>query len=75
VLDLGDREAGRADGIERGAVAVAAHDQPVQPVQPVLQAGRAGVIGAQVLDEQQAAAGTQHPAQLAQRPRLVVDAA
>jgi hypothetical protein len=75
VLDLGDREAGRADGIERGAVAVAAHDQPVQPVQPVLQPGRARVARPQVLDEQQAAAGTQHPAQLAQRPGLVVDPA
>jgi hypothetical protein len=75
VLRLGHREAGGADGVERGAVAVAAHDQPVQPVQPILQAGRARVTGSQVLDEQQAAAGTQYPAQLPQRPGLVVDTA
>src|SRR5579872_503082 len=31
VLHRSDGEAGRADGIERGAVAVAAHDQPVPP--------------------------------------------
>jgi HD domain-containing protein len=49
VLHRGDGEAGRADGIERGAVAVAAHDQPVQPVRSVLQAGRGRVAGPQVL--------------------------
>jgi hypothetical protein len=75
VLHLGDGEAGGADGVERGAVAVTAHHQPVQPVQPVLQAGRARVAGPDVLYEQQAAAGAQHPAQLPQRPGLVVDPA
>ena len=68
-------EAGGADGIERGAVAVAAHDQPVQPVQPVLQAAGAGVAGPDVLDEQQAAAGPQYPPEFPQRPGLVVDTA
>ena len=75
VLHLGDRETGGPDGVERGAVAVTAHHQPVQPVQPVLQAGRARVARPDVLDEQQAAAGAQHPAQLPQRPGLVVDTA
>ena len=38
---------------------------------------RAGarVVGPDVLDEQQAAAGAQHPAQLPQRPGLIVDTA
>jgi hypothetical protein len=56
VLHLRHGEAGGADGIERGTVAVAAHDQPVQPVEPVLRAASARVIGPGVLDEQQAAA-------------------
>ena len=57
VLDLGDGEAGVPDGIERGSVAVTAHDEPVEPVHPVLQVGRAGVVGTQMLDEQELAAG------------------
>jgi hypothetical protein len=66
VLQPGEGETGRLDGVERGAVAVAAHDQPVEPVHPVLQPGRARVIGAHMLDEQQLAAGAQHPPQLTQ---------
>ena len=75
VVEFGDREAGLADGIERGAVAVTADHEPVEPVHPVLQASQGGVLGAQVLEEQEPPAGTQHPAQLAQGPGLVIDPA
>ena len=60
------------DGTKRGTVAVAAHDEPVEPVHPVLQAGRAGIVGSHVLEEQELAAGPQHPSQLPQRPGLIV---
>ena len=45
------------------------------PVQPVLPAGEALVVGAYVLDEQQAPAGLEHPVEFAKRSRLVVDRA
>ena len=57
---------------EGGAVAVTADHEPVDPVHAVLRTRLASVAGAHVLDEQKLAAGPQHPAQLPQRPRLVV---
>jgi len=70
-----DREAGLPYGAERGAVAVAADDQPVEPVHPVLQAGQGEVGGPDVLDEQKLAAGPQYPPQLPEGPGLIVDSA
>jgi hypothetical protein len=56
VLELGDREAGGADRIERRAVAVAAvADDPAHAVQPVLPAGYTWLVGANVLDEEELA--------------------
>ena len=60
------------NGVERRAVAVTADDEPVDPVYAVLEPSQLGVGGTHMLDEQQLATGTQHPAQLPQCPRLVV---
>jgi hypothetical protein len=75
VFRLGHREARSLDRVEGGAIAVAADNQPVEPVHSVLQAGQGGVVGAQVLDKQELAAGPQHPPQLPQRPGLIIDPA
>src|SRR5690348_18062787 len=75
VLDVGDGESRLLDGGERRPVAVAAHDGLAHPVHAVLVAGKPGITGADMLDEQQLPAGPQHPAKLAQRPRLVADPA
>jgi hypothetical protein len=72
VLDLGDGEARFLEEVERRAVAVTADDEPVDPVHTVLEPSQLGVGGTHMLDEQQLAAGTQHPAQLPQCPRLIV---
>ena len=60
---------------ERWPVAIALNDKPVEPVHPVLEAGELWVVGAHVLQEEQLPAGSQHAMDLAQRARLVVDAA
>ena len=49
--------------------------KPAHPVHAVLVPGQPGIAGADVLDEEQLPAGAQHPADLAQRPRLVADPA
>jgi hypothetical protein len=76
VTEIGDFEPGCADRVQRGPVAVAAVADPrLEPVEPVLPPGQALVVGADMLDEQEASAGPEHPAQFAQRARLVVDCA
>jgi len=75
VLHIRDLEAFSLDRIERAAVAVAARDQPDQTVQAVLPAGKARLVRANVLDEDQPAAGTEDPPELTQRPRLIIHSA
>ena len=64
--------------LERGKgrpVALTTDHEPVDPVHAVLLAGELGVVGPDVLDEQETATWSQDPAQLPQtRPRLVVHA-
>ena len=75
-LELGDFEAGGGDRLDCWSVAVAAVAEPrLKSVQPVLPSGEALVVGAYVLDEQQAAAGPEHPVEFAKRSWLVVDRA
>ena len=50
-------------------------DQPVEPVHPVLEPGPVRVAGPHMLDEQELTTRPQHPAQLPQRPRLIIYAA
>jgi hypothetical protein len=58
------------------AVAVAAVAEPsLESVQPVLPSGKALIVGAYVLDEQEVAAGLGHPVEFAKRAWLVVDCA
>ena len=76
MLEFLYREAGAANRVDRRTVAVAsAHHDPVDAVQPVLPTGKAGVLGAHVLDEQEPTAGFQHPPELGQRLGLVADGA
>ena len=73
--DVVDDEPASFQGFERRTVAVASDHQPVQPVDPVLPARLGSVVGSDVLDEEEASTGLEHPADLTHRPGLVIDAA
>ena len=69
-------EAGGGDRRDRVAVAVAAvAEEAPGLLEPVLPARQARVLGADVLDEEQLAAGPQHPRRLGQRRPRVGDRA
>src|SRR5262245_37068176 len=75
VPNVRDLEALGLDRVERSAIAVAAGDELVQAVEAVLPACEAGLVGADVLDEDQPAGGAEHPAWFSEGTRLVVDSA
>ena len=59
---LRDVEARCLDGAEGRAIAFAADHEPVDAVHAVLLAGKLGVGGPDVLDEEETATGSQYPA-------------
>ena len=71
MLDPRHREAGVLDCRKRLPVALAADDQAVQPVHPVLEAREVRIVGANVLEEEEAPSGTQDATNLAERPLLI----
>src|SRR5207253_7852058 len=75
VLDPGDREPRRLDGVEGRAVALATEEEAVDGADPILQARDLRVVRAHMLDEQQTATGTEYATDLAKGPGLVVDPA
>jgi hypothetical protein len=71
VGDVGDDDSGRYDGGERRSVAFAPDHEPVQTVHAILEPRETGVVGADVLDEEQATVRSEHPVHLTQGTRLV----
>src|ERR1700761_3648160 len=66
-LELRDLETLGLDRVECCTIAVAAHDESVDAVHPVLHARDLRLIGTDVLDEHEPAAGPEHTAYLTQR--------
>ena len=75
VLDLRDLEALCLDRSQRRAVAVTADHEPVDGVHAILLASEARIVGPDVLDEEESATRSQHPAQFTKGSRLVIDTA
>ena len=63
------------EGVEGGAVTVAADDGPVEPVHPVLPFRGGRIVSPDVFEEKEPASGSQHPADLPDGAGLVVDPA
>src|SRR5262249_17368108 len=74
-LELRDLKALGLDRVECRTIAVAAHHELVDAVHPVLHPCDLRLVGADVLDKHELPARTEHPVDLAERLRLIVDAA